>query len=660
MTGDGKDFFLEESRDLLATLETALLSLEKDPETKASIHDVFRSLHTIKGSGAMFGFDDASKFAHQVEYLFDDIRKGTVPISPEAIAIGLRAKDCIQQLLESEAPQDETEAIVTEIRKIRGTTGKEPTEKARLPSAESEIAASPRRDTARFAITIVPQEDVLYRGVKFEAAFALLETLGKYECSANAERIPDLDQINPEMVYLSWSITLETSAIEDEALRPLEFIREYAEVRIARLDAPAAATVEEPIEERPFHAKLEKKPQEKIPSLPGIREPRAETGFIKVRRDKLDLLFNAIGELVILQAQLSRESGESSHIVQSIAEQLERLTVTLRDHAMYMRMVPIEESFSGLQRVVHDTAKRLGKDVKLEIIGANTEIDKNVIESLKDALIHIIRNSIDHGIEQISTRLRLNKPSTGTITISACQIGTSVQIVISDDGAGLNIEKIKAKAIERKLIDKAETDISKIIQVIFEPGFSTSERTTSLSGRGVGMDVVRMSVDRLQGDIAITTEQGRGTAITLTIPLTLLITDCLLVRIGGIAYVLALNLVQECLCLDDCVASGIAEHDVLRFRGKMIPLIDLHERLLREPGEITPDARAIIATIEGNDVALVVDMIEGKQQVVIKPFTAPLEAIPIVSGATILGDGSVALILNTSEIIKRWTYSYAR
>ncbi|HNY20750.1 MAG TPA: chemotaxis protein CheA, partial [Treponemataceae bacterium] len=411
--------------------------------------------------------------------------------------------------------------------------------------------------------------------------------------------------------------------------------------------------------DKPLHARLEKKQQEQLQYLPGIREPRNETGFIKVRRDKLDLLFNAIGELVILQAQLSRESTESSHMVKSIAEQLERLTGTLRDHAMYMRMVPLEESFSGLQRVVHDTAKRLGKDVRLEIVGANTEIDKNVIESLKDALIHIIRNSIDHGIEQISTRLRLNKPSTGTITISACQIGTSVQIVISDDGAGLNIEKIKAKAIERKLIDRNEADMSKIIQVIFEPGFSTSERATSLSGRGVGMDVVRMSIDRLQGDIAITTEQGRGTAITLTIPLTLLITDCLLVRLGEITYVLALNLVQECLCLDDCVAAGLVEHDVLRFRGKMIPLIDLHERLLRVPSEITPDARAIIATIEGNDVALIVDMIEGKQQVVIKPFTAPLETIPVVSGATILGDGSVALILNTSEIIKRWAYSCA-
>ncbi|HNY22416.1 MAG TPA: Hpt domain-containing protein, partial [Treponemataceae bacterium] len=222
MTGDGKDFFLEESRDLLATLETALLSLEKDPETKASIHDVFRSLHTIKGSGAMFGFDDASKFAHQVEYLFDDIRKGTIPISQEAIALGLRAKDCIQQLLESGMPQDETDAIVAEIRKIRGTIGMPPTENPLPSPQEKKITTIQQRAPSLYEITILPQEDILYHGIKFEAAFSLVESLGRYECTANADRIPNIDGIEPEKVYLNWTIMLETAATADEALRPLE------------------------------------------------------------------------------------------------------------------------------------------------------------------------------------------------------------------------------------------------------------------------------------------------------------------------------------------------------------------------------------------------------------------------------------------------------
>ena len=383
------------------------------------------------------------------------------------------------------------------------------------------------------------------------------------------------------------------------------------------------------------------------------RESKKESASIRVRKEKLDYLVDAVGELVILQARLRQAAAEAGlDEFSGIAEDLSRLTDELRDATMNIRMVPLDESFSGFPRLVHDLASQLGKELNLTVRGGATELDKNIIESLKDPLVHIVRNSADHGVEAPDERERAGKPRAGTITIEARQQGSRVEIEIADDGAGLDLERIRERGVERGLIDAQERDPERIKTLIFEPGFSTARRTTGVSGRGVGMDVVMSNLRRLRGDVTIDSERGRGTAITLSIPLTLVIVDGLLVKVGGVHYVVNLSQVLECVDEPAADRAGRAARGFIDLRGRTIPIVDLRERFALGRGDDTADRRLVIIDDDGSVVALWVDAVVGKQQVVIKPFTMDLRQIASIAGATVLGDGSVALILNSREIVK--------
>jgi len=698
---DNKELFVEEARDLLAKMESALLSLEKDPGSGELINEVFRALHTIKGSGAMFGFDGMSAFAHGFENMFDDMRKGLVGVSRDIIGLSLRSLDCLSAWLDSGEAHKDQAAIERELEAIKATlrSGSSPatTKPAAEPAAEPAVAPTVGRGRADvdsdgltnlYRIRFKPNRDLLTRGVKVENLFGDLAELGQYYAYADVDAVPCLDAIDPTSLYLSWIIDLSTAAPVEDIRSVFIFVEDYAEIGIERLEVvdqtgkPSVPRIGEILanrgalapddidaihrKQKPFgelaveSGKLSKPAleaalaeQRMAKAAAGERESRKESSNIRVRKEKLDYLIDAVGELVILEARLRQEARVAGATAfESIAENLGRLTSDLRDATMNIRMVPLEESFSGFHRLVRDLASQLGKEIDLVISGANTEMDKNIIEALKDPLVHIIRNSADHGIEAPELRAKLGKSRAGTIRIEARQQGSKVEIAISDDGAGLDLERIKAKGVERGLIDATEKDPKRIMPLIFEPSFSTAARTTGVSGRGVGMDVVKSNLERLRGEIAISSESGLGTRILLSIPLTLVIVDGLLVRVGDVMYVLALNQVEECVDVACSEVLGDGRRGIINLRGKTIPIIDLRDAFGLDAADDAGLQRLVIVDAEGMTVGFRVDGVIGKQQVVIKPFTMGLRQVPTIAGATILGDGSVAFILNIRELFK--------
>jgi len=691
---DNRLFFLEEARELLNSLEKNLIELESSPDDSALINEVFRGLHTIKGSGAMFGFEKVSQFTHLLENLFDEVRKGTLKVDSDIVGIGLRSTDCISSLLEGKEGGEVQARLVAEITALGAASPRTAASAAREDAEDhcdfpTRPQASPSGPPMVYRVELKPIPGLLHRGVKLECLFRELQGMGDFHSVCDVSAVPELGALDPSAVYFRWTITLSTQADMQAVRSVFMFIEDYSELSVkivtergegegARapllgevlvdrglIDEEEVATLRHeqvPLGELAVKAGRVSKgeldaalaEQQAVKSASIEREVRQESSTIRVRKERLDFLVDSVGELVILQARLGQEAKSlGSVVLEGIAENLSRLTTVLRDSTMGLRMVPLAESFASFQRLVRDLSKQLGKDLRLEIEGAGTELDKNVIESLKDPLVHIIRNSADHGIEDAATRARAGKPAVGTISVAARQVGSSVEIVVRDDGAGLDLDRIKAKAVERRLLEPDETDEDKIIAVIMEPGFSTTERATSLSGRGVGMDVVRTNIEKLRGSIAIATERGGGTTMTLSIPLTLVIVDGLLVTVGGVDYVVALSLVEE--CVDMALGGAEGSSGTIHLRGRTIPVLDVHRILL---GDSVPrageegEARLVIASVDGAEVALRVDAIVGKQQVVIKPFTAALKGLTAISGATILGDGSVALILNLADLVK--------
>jgi two-component system chemotaxis sensor kinase CheA len=682
---ENSELFLEEARELLTKTETSLLELERHPGDRELVNEVFRALHTIKGSGAMFGFAPVSEFTHQVENLFDEVRKGKLAVDAGIIDIGLRAADCINQLLNGESPGQAQAALLEDIER-RGRGGaSEPPEVPIVPPLAPPPPPSADLPLV-WRIHLKPQSQILNRGVKLEALFRDLEELGTCHVAALTEDLPDLEDLDPTALHLSWSLTLATTSPLATIQSVFMFVEDYMTISIVPVeltssggsatpklgeilvsrghmdesDVEAIREIQRSFGEiavtggkvRQEHIEAAIAEQSLVRSTNTERESRQESATIRVRKEKLDGLIDLVGELVILQAVMELEAKKVPGAFDAIAENLARLAADLRDTTMSIRMVPLEESFTSFQRLVRDLSQQVGKELRLEISGGSTELDKNIIEALKDPLLHIIRNTADHGIEPPEVRKLTGKPAAGTIAIAARQVGSRVEISVKDDGAGLNMERIKARAVERKLLDPAEFDEKRIMNMIFEPGFSTAEKTTGLSGRGVGMDVVKRNIEGLRGVVSLASVAGQGTTITLSIPLTLVIIEGLLVSIDDHVYVVTLSQVQECVDLTPDIQIGRGDEPAINLRGKVIPVIGLRRSLgVEAPGPERP--RLVIVNNEGEQVALMVDAVVGRKQVVIKPLSAALRRIRVLSGATILGDGSVALILDVGEIVKR-------
>ncbi len=694
--------FCNEAEELLAGIEDAVLDIEDNPEDQETINRLFRAMHTIKGSGAMFGFDAISEFTHHVETTLDKVRSGEIPVSKTLIDLILVSRDRITAML-AEAnggpavdPQD-GENIIALLKALLDPDGSAPapapepspletapaaqTVAQKVPEAEKEV---PKGETV-YRVRLEPEPEIFSSGMDPVMLLYDLSDMGECSIVVQTDKIPDLETLSPESCYFSWDVFLTTSKgfnavrdvfifVENDCKISIETIDSQAvpanqapvqsvgEILVARGDVDKDALEEKVVEHKKIGEVLVESgvvSKEKVKSA--LKEQKiiskahksSVASTVRVPSDRLDKLINLVGELVITQARLTEVSSsrEDSELGESV-EEIERLTAELRDSVLNIRMMPIGTTFNKFRRLVRDLSSQLNKEIELVTKGAETELDKTVLERLDDPLVHLIRNSIDHGVEPPDVRKENGKPEKGTIVLAASHKGTNVVITIEDDGKGLDVDVLRRKAIEKGLIaEGAELSDRKIFAQIFAPGFSTSKEVTNVSGRGVGMDVVKKTIESLRGRIDIDSTPGQGTKITLNLPLTLAIINGLLVKIEDDFFVLPLMSVEECVEIRSKEIETINGRNILNVRGDMVPYIRLRDRFLM--GDRRPEMEHIvIVDVNDSRIGFVVDHVIGGHQTVIKPLGPAFREVKDISGATILGDGTVALILDTNVLLE--------
>ena len=642
--------FCEEARDVLVDLESALLELNENRADAELVGRVFRGLHTLKGSGAMFGFDELAAFTHNLETAFDEVRNGRLAINSELIDLTLTALDRIRVLLEDNAESAAAEAgaraeILARVGHMIGAP------KTALSEGSPAQATSPAGAIRDWHIRFAPGADLMRRGAD---PFLLLRELGQMgglSLRASMAALPPLAELDPERCYVCWEMVLATAASQDAIQDVFIFVDDCCELTI-----------------EPANPSEDRGPGELLKAdatARALEEHRTEGGgrrtydkadnasSLRVPAVKLDQFVNLVGELVTVQARMSELAARRDDPeMAEVSEEIERLTSALRETSMNIRMTPIRGTFEKFRRLVHDLARDLDKDVELTIEGADTELDKTVIDQLSDPLMHLIRNSMDHGIEPSSLRTARGKRSTATVHLSARHSGASVLIGVSDDGGGIDAEAVRKRAIEKGLV-AADAPLTEreIFALLFQPGFSTAKQVTDVSGRGVGMDVVRQRVDSLRGTIDVASKPGLGTSVTLRLPLTLAIIDGLLVNVGEAYFVLPLAVTLECIELTRADVERANGKHVANVRGELIPYIRLRQYfgIASEPPAIE---QIMVVETEGGRYGFVVDEVLGDCQTVIKNLGRFYRHVQVVSGATILGNGRVALILDPERLVQ--------
>ncbi|MCG6112439.1 MAG: chemotaxis protein CheA [Paracoccus sp.] len=628
--------FLDEARDLLEQLEAALLDLETNPEDQALINTTFRALHTLKGSGGMFGPPDMAAFAHHLEDVFELVRQGQLPLSRDLVGIFLQSSDLLRRLLFDPVGNHaaETERLIAALAGLTGQSTPHHEGPATSDIADSEVLQ------VLIQLSLPPAS--LSFGTNPLALLDELRSLGEAEITPLIATVPDLDNLRPTEMSLHWQIRLTTTAGRTAIDDVFIFVDEPGSVSITKLTPAPQPEIQ-----------AVTSPATSAPAAAAVTQAGAEPAESQVRvsAGRLDTLLDQVGELVIAQARLTALAhNRRDPALSAIVEEIERLSADLRDSAMDMRMLPIDQLFSRYRRVVRDLAGSLSKDIELVLSGEDTELDKTVLDRLGDPLVHIIRNSIDHGIETPDQREAAGKPRRGTLRLSARQSGAEMIITVEDDGAGLNRTRIREKALAASVIS-AEDDLSpaQIDRLIFHPGLSTAHAISNLSGRGVGMDVVKRTITDLQGSIDIASEPGRGTRITLRLPLTLAIIEGLQVAIGNTMCILPLSSVEECLELSAVETRTSSGRNFVDIRGTMVPLL-WADRIF---GAATAGSVVAVVETDTGKIGVVVDQVIGQHQTVIKPLSPLHRAVPGLAGATILGDGSVALILDVPTLSRR-------
>ncbi len=704
-----KENFREEAYELLNSLEQSLLELERDPSNREEISAVFRCMHTIKGSAAMFGYQEISSFTHEIETVLEHVRDGSLTLDERLINITLAVRDHIRTLLDEEDPEEaEHEAVsrgiverlhayVDEQRQPQQSHGIVPvsseetgtTESADAPGESPFASAEPGGDEldhwVTYRIRFAPEPGILLNGTNPLLLLAELREMGECTIIPNPRDIPRLKDLDPQQCHVWWDVFLTTrkslntvrdvfifvedaakvtvdviddlSALDDGPQRRLgQILAERGVVDVETIERAAGQQkrlgemlVEQGVSEDDVASALEE--QQHVQRSRERIQSELSSSSIRVGSEKLDLLVDLVGEIVTLQARLTQTAKQIDNtLLTSLAESFERLTDELRDSTMSIRMLPIGSTFAKFRRLVRDLSQELGKKVEMDTAGGETELDKTVIDRLNDPLVHIIRNCVDHGIETPESRRNGGKPEQGKITLSAAHSGASVVITIEDDGAGLNRERILQKARERGIVAAdAELSDSDVLQLVFAPGFSTAASVTQVSGRGVGLDVVKKEIEALGGNVAVESWSGRGSRMMLTIPLTLAIIDGLLVEIDSSAFVFPLQVVQECIELTAAMREEHNGGQILNNRGKMLPYIRLRD-VFRMEGTLPEIEQVVVINTQDGPVGFLVDNVIGDLQTVIKNLGRLYHDLEGISGATILGDGSVALILDVTRI----------
>ncbi len=678
-----KETFIAEAEDLLVEIEECVLDIENDPDDMDAVNRLFRAMHTIKGSGAMFGFDDISSFTHHVETVLDYVREGKLRVSTKLIDMVLNARDHIKSMLDHahggpKVSIKRTEELVAVIESLVPNKLK-----SRLPAETvplSMMPVSPTLMEKAYRISIKPHQDIFNYGMDPMLLVEELSEMGECTVSLYTENVPSLKNIDPLSCYLKWDLVLFSNFdenairdvfifVEDECDTKVDDITDEAEdiprvgeILVSKGDT-TKDTIKDALSRQPRIGDLlvtgggvtKDKLKSALAEQKSLEKKRQTTQkeSVRVTSDKLDALVNLVGELVIVEAQLaSMTAALQDQRLQTTVEEIERLIGELRDVALSVRMMPIGSTFAKFRRLVRDLSNDLGKEIRMETFGAETELDKTVLDKLGDPLVHLIRNCIDHGIEMPEVREEADKPRTGTIRLNAQHRGANVVISIKDDGKGLDPEVIFNKAVEKNLVSPdAKMTEKEIFNLIMAPGFSTAQTVSSISGRGVGMDVVKKMIEALRGTVDIQSTLGQGTVIELSLPLTLAIIDGLLVEVNREKFVIPVQSVEECLEMTGEVKAHGSSRNMLRIRGNLVPFVRLREVFGIPPEE---DAReeAVVVEMEDARVGLVVDKVIGDHQTVIKSLGQMYKHVQGISGATIMGDGNVALIIDVPSLTR--------
>ncbi|MGA0223405.1 MAG: chemotaxis protein CheA [bacterium] len=684
--------FLEEAGDMEDQIEESLLLLENDPSNQEAVNTAFRGFHTIKGGAGMIGFEELQQYTHQVESLLSDVRGGEKSTSPELISALLGSIDCLRSFckdLEGIESYDQqgVAASLEEIQKLSGTSadiGEPQTEADPEPTLQTEVSESNESGFSRFLIELRFPEELLQEGGDPLLLLKDLHELGECIVTAHVHSIPQLEILDPSKLYLHWSVLLNTEKSEEDLENVLMFFLEEEGVTIRRIQGPpketkakqkinqgedlpvqedAPETKDLPPKENKETVELQTQKIEKpAQARPQVQKKEDSGGSIHVSNFKLDKLMNLVGETVINQARL-KELGQEFRTLnrklgdryQQIIDDSDIVVRELQDQVMNIRMVPIKGAFLPLQRIVRDYSVKSGKKIKLEISGGETELDKTVSEKLGGPLKHLIRNAMDHGIELQEERVKNGKTPEGKIELKAFHSEGHVFIEVQDDGAGIDAEKIKDIARSKQLLDD-ETELSEeeAFQLLFLPGFSTSESISDISGRGVGMDAVRQDIESLRGAIFIKSELGKGSTFQIKLPLTLAIIEGMLVQVENQIFTIPLLSVLETLKpLGHQHKTLQKQGEVIELRGEYLPKLNL-SRIFNLQKVDPPNLDPLVVVVEqaGERYGLLVDKILDQQQVVIKSMEENFFQIPGIAGATILGDGGVSLILDLPGLLK--------
>lgn len=688
-----QDSFCEEATELLAELEDNFLELEQDLNNMEIINSIFRSMHTIKGSGSMFGFPNTSSFTHELETVFDKVRKSEVIVTRELIEIGLESQRFISEIIEDKDELSPTLRATQKdiLKRLQAYSPIEDklinTEVEAKPTISIDLGLESENENALMRISFSPNKDILTFGINPLLSLEELTDFGDCTILAYTNSIPTLEEIEQHNCYISWQILLSTNNSKDDVLEVFSFIEDHCDISIEIIDKDGDASDEykklgEILVDRGDLTKeqiddlfVDKKPigekindagllsnekissalleQELVKKQRNQRQKKNESDSIRVSSLKLDIQMNLIGELVIGLARLNQLIEKNSdQELNAVSDELDHLVTQVRDNALSIRMLPIGSTFSKFRRLVRDLSTEQGKEIELITVGGDTELDKTVIEQLSDPLVHLIRNSLDHGIEIPSIREENGKSAKGQITLSAKQSQGQVIIEIKDDGKGIDPQIIRKIALEKNIIS-ADDKLSdkELYSQIFAPGFSTAKTITNISGRGVGMDVVKRSIEALRGSIDIDSIVGQGSMITLKLPLTLAIIEGLVVDVGSETLVIPLTLIEECVETKFVSLKSSKSGYLVRVRDSLIPCLSLNQWL----GNNTPPpdlVQIIIVNVDGEQYGLIVDDVIGQQQIVIKSLGSIYQSIEGITGATILGDGSVAIILDLQQIVQ--------
>jgi two-component system chemotaxis sensor kinase CheA len=708
---DALKTFIIESHELLEQMEDALLRIEQAEHDPDIINAIFRAAHTIKGSAGLFGLEYIVAFTHVAESVLDKVRSGEVPIDSDLVALLLSSRDHIGVLVDHAAegtePDEDTNRqsreLMDKLGVYLGHKAEAQPAKSSMPvehASQVERESGESVETDNWHISLRFGANVLRDGMDPLSFIRYLTTFGKVvNVVTLVDAIPKISILDPESCHLGFEISYQTEADKTSIEGAFEFVRDQCLIRImpphskiseyvkliqelpeqemrlgeilVKCGTLTAAELERTLCSQARSSTEEKRPigetlvQEHIvrPAVVAaalekqkhVKDVKAaESSLIRVDSEKLDQLINLVGELTIASAGtalLAQRTGISE--LQEAASTLSRLVEEVRDSALTLRMVQIGATFNRFQRVVRDVSKEMGKDIELVISGAETELDKTVVEKIGDPLTHLVRNSMDHGIESAEVRLANGKPAKGTLRLNAYHDSGSIVIEVSDDGGGLNKDKILSKAIERGMVQPdANLSDKEIFNLIFEAGLSTAEAVSNLSGRGVGMDVVRRNITALRGSIELESEIGKGTMVRIRLPLTLAIIDGFLVGVGKSSFVIPLDLVVECIELSEEDKRAANERNYLSLRGQVLPYLRLRDMFDVKTEAVRRENVVVVKYGEAR-AGLVVDTLQGEFQTVIKPLSRIFSHLNGIGGSTILGSGEVALILDVPRLVQQ-------